>query len=79
MNRDDENLVKKVFLLAVLKREEGESMETTLEALVNTGMFDKKEGRVVLDTLIKESYISNNSLTMKGVILAQEAQREFSL
>jgi len=79
MNRDDSDIIKKVFLLAVLKREEGEEMETTLNALVNTGMFDKKEGREVLNTLIKEHYISNNSLTMKGVMLAQQAQREFTL
>jgi len=79
MNRDDSDIIKKVFLLAVLKREEGEEMETTLNALVNTGMFDKKEGREVLNTLIKEHYISNDSLTMKGVMLAQQAQREFTL
>jgi polyhydroxyalkanoate synthesis regulator phasin len=79
MNRDDNNLIKKVFLLAVLTREEGESMDITLKTLVNTGMFNIDEGKRILDDLIKEHYIIDNSLSMKGVILAQEAQREFQL
>ena len=79
MDITQDEMIKKVFLLAVMKREKGESMETTLEALINTGMFDEREGKAVLDTLIKESFIVNNSLSMKGVMLAQEAQREFTL
>ena len=79
MDITQDDMIRKVFLLAVMKREKGESMETTLQALINTGMFDEKEGQAVLNILIKESFIINNSLSMKGVMLAQEAQREFTL
>ena len=79
MDITQDEMIKKVFLLAVMKRDKGESMQTTLDALVNTGMFDEKEGEAVLNVLIKENYIVDNSLSMKGVILAQDAQREFQL
>lgn len=76
---DEALLVKKVFLLAVMKKEEGESLNDTLLALVNTGMFDKKEGKKVLTELKNEHYIVNDVLSMKGMILAKEAEMEFKL
>ncbi|MEA2028286.1 MAG: hypothetical protein U9N49_04865 [Campylobacterota bacterium] len=76
---DEKLLVKKVFLLAILKKEEGESLNETLLALVNTGMFDKKEGKKVLQELKDEQYIVNDALSMKGMILAKEAEQEFKL
>jgi len=76
---DEKLLVKKVFLLAVLKKEEGESLSETLVSLVNTGMFDKKEGKKVLQELKDEQYLVNDALSMKGMILAKEAEQEFKL
>jgi len=76
---DEELLVKKVFLLAIMKKEQGESLGETLLALVNTGMFDKKEGKKVLQSLKDEHYIVNDELSMKGMILAKEAEMEFKL
>jgi len=78
-NIDEKLLVKKVFLLAVLKKEEGESLNETLLSLVNTGMFDKKKGKKVLQELKDEQYIVNDELSMKGMILAKEAEQEFKL
>ncbi|SHO80295.1 hypothetical protein MNB_SV-15-388 [hydrothermal vent metagenome] len=79
MDITQDEMIRKVFLLAVMKREKGESLQTTLELLVDTGMFNAKEGKAVLDILIKESYIVDDSLSMKGVMLAEEAEREFTL
>jgi len=71
------DIVKRVFLLAVSKREEGESMKETLQTLVNTGMFDMKEGKQVLKELRDAQYIVDNNLTMTGVIEADKAEKEF--
>ena len=71
------DIVKRVFLLAVSKREEGESMNETLQTLVNTGMFDMKEGKQVLKELRDAQYIVDNNLTMTGVIEADKAEKEF--
>ena len=77
MNEDD--IVKKVFLLSILKKEEGESLSEVLIGLVNTGMFDKKEGKKVMKELIDEQYIVNEELSMKGMIIAKNAEIEFTL
>ena len=77
MNEDD--IVKKVFLLSILKKEEGESLSEVLIGLVNTGMFDKKEGKKVMKELIDEQYIVNEELSMKGMIIAQNTEKEFTL
>ena len=71
------DIVKRVFLLAVSKREEGESMKETLETLVNTGMFDMKEGKQVLKELREAQYIIDNNLSMTGIIEADKAEQEF--
>jgi len=77
MSEDD--IVKKVFLLSILKKEEGESLSEVLIGLVNTGMFDKKEGKKVMKELIDEQYIVNEELSMKGMIIAKNAEIEFTL
>ncbi len=75
----EEDIIKKVFLLSMLKKEEGESLSQVLIGLVNTGMFDKKEGKKVMKELIDEQYIVNEELSMKGVIIAKNAEIEFTL
>jgi len=71
------DIVKRVFLLAVSKREEGESMNETVQTLVNTGMFDMKEAKQVIKELRDAQYIVDNNLTMTGVIEADKAEKEF--
>ena len=71
------DIIKKVFLLGVSKREEGESMQETLVSLVNTGMFDMKEAKEVLKELRDAKYIVGDNLSMTGVIEADKAEKEF--
>jgi len=71
------DIVKKVFLLGVSKREEGESMQETLVSLVNTGMFEMKEAKQVLKELRDANYIVGDNLSMIGVIEADKAEKEF--
>jgi polyhydroxyalkanoate synthesis regulator phasin len=75
----EEDIIKKVFLLSMLKKEEGESLSEVLTGLVNTGMFDKKEGKKVMKELINDQYIVNEELSMKGIIIAKNAEIEFTL
>ena len=73
------DIIKRVFLLAVSKREEGESMKDTLESLVNTGMFPEgmKEAKQTLSELREANYIVGENLSMTGVIEADKAEKEF--
>jgi hypothetical protein len=73
----DMDIFKKVFLLAIAKREEGESMDETMKSLVNTGMFDMSEAQKVLDELRAENYIVGDNLSMTGVVVANQAEQEF--
>ena len=68
---NDDDIIKKVFLLSILKKEADESLSEVLIGLVNTGMFDKKEGKQVMRELIKDQYIVNEELSMKGIIIAK--------
>ena len=71
------DVVKRVFLLAVSKREEGETMKETMTSLVNAGMFDMKEAKEVLAQLRDAKYIVAENLSMTGVIEADKAEKEF--
>ena len=73
------DIIKRVFLLAISKREEGETMKDTLESLVNTGMFDKgmKEAKQTLEELRTSNHIVGDNLSMLGVMVANEAEKEF--
>jgi len=71
------DIIKRVFLLAVAKREKDESMKETMTALVNAGMFEMKEAKEVLAQLRDAKYIVGDNLSMTGVIEADKAEKEF--
>ena len=73
------DIIKRVFLLAIAKREEGESMKDTLESLVNTGMFEAgmKEAKQTLEELRASTHIVGDNLSMLGVMVASNAEKEF--
>jgi len=68
---------KRVFLLAVAKREEGETLNDVVKMLVETGMFDMKEGKQHLKELRDSNYIVGENLSMVGVMEADKAEKEF--
>lgn len=77
MNEEDIN--KRVFLLAILKKESDETLTDVTQSLVNTGMFDLSEGEKILGELKEAQYIVNDQLSIKGIAVAQEAEAEFKL
>jgi len=78
MLKEDE-IEKKVMLLKFLLKEEDESVEDILKALVNTKMFSMDEAKKHLSELEGRGFISGDSLTMLGVTEAQKAKKEFTL
>jgi hypothetical protein len=69
----------RVFLLAILKKQENETIKDITEIMINTELFTQKDGKKILKQLIKEEYIANDQLTFKGVTLAKEVEREFKI
>ncbi len=77
MNEAD--IIKRVFLLGILKKESGETLDEVTKTLVNTGMFKTKEAKKVLKELKDDKYIVNEELSIKGIAIAKEAESEFKL
>ena len=75
---NEENVVERVCLLALMKKEAEETLSDIQKMLVETGMFEMKECKQVFKMLEEEQYISaNGSLTMKGVMEAKLAEEMF--
>ncbi len=74
---NEENVVERVCLLALMKKEPEETLLDIQKMLVNTDMFDMKECKKVFKMLKEEQYISNDTLTMKGVMEAKLAEEMF--
>jgi len=74
---NEENVVERVCLLALMKKEPQETLQDIQKMLVETGMFDMKECKKVFKMLREEQYISNEQLTMKGIIEAKLAEEMF--
>ena len=77
MNEEDIN--KRVFLLAIFKKDPDETLDDVTKSLVNAGMFDLQEGRQVLKELKEAQYLVNDQLSVKGIAVAIEAEAEFKL
>jgi polyhydroxyalkanoate synthesis regulator phasin len=75
MNEDD--IIKKVTLLGVLKKQHDETLNDVMLMLVDTGMYDLKEAKQVFKELKADQYIANGQLTLKGITAAKEAEQEF--
>ena len=77
MNEEDIN--KRVFLLAIFKKEPDETLNEVTISLVNAGMFDLKGGKQILKELREAQYLVNDQLSIKGIAVATEAEAEFKL
>lgn len=76
---NEEDIDKRVFLLAIYKKASDESLIDVTKSLANTGMFDLKRGKELLEELKEEQYLVNDQLTVKGIAVAVEAEAEFKL
>ena len=69
----------KVFLLAILKKKDGESLNDIIMILEDAGVFSYKEGRKLLKELKKNGFVEGEELTFKGIESAKDAELEFKL
>jgi predicted RNase H-like nuclease len=69
----------RVFLLAILKKKEDESINDVLMILEDAGVFTYKEGKKLLKELKKEGFVEEDALTFKGIESAKDAELEFKL
>jgi len=75
---NEKNVVERVCLLALMKKESEETLSDVKKILVETGMFDMKECKNVFKMLKDSQYISaDGGLTMKGVMEAKLAEEMF--
>lgn len=70
---------KKVLLLAIYKKQEGETLNDVVLQLENNRVFTLKEGKKMLKDLKSEGYLTDGALTFSGIAKAQEAEAEFKL
>ncbi len=74
---NDDDIIKKVSLLGLYKKEADESLNDVMIMLVDTGMYKLKEAKQVFKELRADEYISNGELTLKGIMEAQKAEKMF--
>jgi len=77
MTPQDIELLKQVTLLGIYKKKPDESLSDVRKSLVDTGMYDKKEAKEIFRMLKDEECITDDSLTLKGITLAKEAEELF--
>lgn len=70
---------KRVLLLAILKKEDDETLMDVVKKMDNTKVFSLKEGKKYLKELKKDSFVDSNGLTMMGVTKAKEIELEFKI
>ena len=73
------DIIEKVLLLAILKKESDETLNGVVLKLGNTNLFSLKEGKRLLKKLRSEEFISDSYLTLKGEVTAKNVDQEFKL
>jgi len=71
------DIIKKVTLLGILKKQPDETLNDVMLMLADTGMYELKEAKQVFKELKAEQYLSNGQLTLKGITAAKAAELEF--
>jgi oligoribonuclease NrnB/cAMP/cGMP phosphodiesterase (DHH superfamily) len=73
------DIVEKVLLLAILKKEPNETLNDVILTLENTNLFSLKEGKRLLKKLKSEEYLTDSYLTFKGEAVAKNVEQEFKI
>lgn len=74
---DQDNILQKVTLLGILKKEPSESLDDVMTMLVDTGMYDKAEAKQIFAQLRESGHIAGESLSIIGMNIAKKAEQEF--
>ena len=71
------DLLHRVTLLGILRKESDESLDEVMAMLVETGMYEMSEAKSVFDDLRASGYIVGEGLSFIGVDAAKRAEQEF--
>jgi polyhydroxyalkanoate synthesis regulator phasin len=77
MKNDENEILKQVTLLGILKKRPDETLEEVMHMLVDTGMYTLKEAKKIFKTLKNEKYLVEGQLSLKGITAAKEAEAIF--
>jgi len=75
----EENIELRVLLLALIKKENGETFNDILGVMEESRVFSKKDGKKYLKNLKELNYISDDGFTMIGITKAKEVEMEFKI
>jgi len=75
----EENMDLRVFLLAIFKKQDNETLQDIIEMMINAGLFDMKNGKKSLKELKKLNYVTEDGLSMLGISKAKEVELEFKI
>jgi hypothetical protein len=75
----EQNMELRVLLLALYKKEDGESFKDIIITLENGGLFTFKVGKKLLKLLKELKYITDDGFTMVGIEKAKEVEMEFKI
>jgi oligoribonuclease NrnB/cAMP/cGMP phosphodiesterase (DHH superfamily) len=73
------DIIEKVLLLAILKKESNETLNDVVLTLENTNLFSLKEGKRLLKKLKSEEFLTDSYLTFKGEVVAKNVEQEFKI
>ncbi|QOG12943.1 hypothetical protein [Arcobacter sp. FWKO B] len=74
-----EDINQKVMLLAILKKEEDESINDVLLKLENSRAFSLKDGKKIVKELKAQNLIKDGALSIEGILKAKEAENFFKV
>ena len=73
----EDDILHRVTLLGMLKKEPDESLDDVMEMLIETGMYEKPEAKKVFADLRASGHIVGEGLSFIGVDAAKKAEQEF--
>jgi len=71
------DILHRVTLLGILKKESDETLDEVMAMLVETGMYEMPEAKKVFDDLRASGHIVGEGLSFIGVDAAKKAEQEF--
>ncbi len=73
------DIEKRVFLLAIYKKKDDESLKDVIAQMEDAKVFSFKEGKKLLKEFKSEKLIVSNGLSFSGIQQAREIEQEFKI
>lgn len=74
-----QNIELRVFLLAIYKKQENETIKDIINVMEDSRVFTKKIGKKYSKILKELKYLDQEYLTMLGIEKAKEVEMEFKI